>query len=75
MDIETLDGDFYRERALLCHKLAESASAAKMLFARLFFLAKEYEQRAKAADLAADHAIDRSNRPTARYRLPLQLAS
>jgi hypothetical protein len=37
---ETLDASFYRERARLCHALAESATVAKPFFARLSFLAK-----------------------------------
>jgi hypothetical protein len=32
MEIETLDADFYRGRARLCHKLADAAGAAKPLF-------------------------------------------
>jgi hypothetical protein len=51
MEIETLNADFYRERARLCRELAEAATAAKPLFARLVFLAKSYEEMAKAADL------------------------
>lgn len=50
VDVETLDGDFYRERALLCHNLAESAKAARPLFTRLHFLARVYENKAAAAD-------------------------
>jgi hypothetical protein len=49
--VETLDADFYRRRAHFCHKLAEQAQEAKPLFARLYFLAKAYEDRAKAADI------------------------
>jgi hypothetical protein len=71
MATESLNGDFYRERARFCHKLAEAAAAAKPLFARLFFLAREYEQRAETADLAAGQSINRSSRPTT---LPHQLA-
>jgi hypothetical protein len=52
MSAETLDGDYYRDRADLCRKLAISAEAAKPLFARLFFLAEAYQEKAKAADLA-----------------------
>jgi len=74
MDAETLDADFYRARARLCHELAEAAIAAKPLFSRLFFLAKAYEEKAKAADLAARHAIESSSRLTA-HRFSLQLAS
>jgi len=70
MRIETLDGDFYRERARLCRELAESAAAAKPLFARLFFLAKAYEERARAAD----RSIDSSDGPNALHRLPQRLA-
>jgi hypothetical protein len=56
MEIETLDADFFRGRAHLCHKLADTARAAKPLFTRLFSLAKEYEERAKAADVAGGQA-------------------
>jgi hypothetical protein len=42
----------------LCHELAEAAAAAGPLFARLFFLAKAYEEKAMAADLAASQAIE-----------------
>jgi hypothetical protein len=51
MDADTLDADFYRERARSCHKLAEAATAARPLFVRLFFLAKACEERATAADV------------------------
>jgi hypothetical protein len=51
MDAETLGGDFYRERARLCHALAEAAAATKPLFARLASLANEYEKKAQTADL------------------------
>ncbi len=51
LDAETLDADFYRERAHLCHKLAEAATAARPLFARLRFLARTYEEKARAAEL------------------------
>jgi hypothetical protein len=74
MNAETLDADFYRERARLCHELAEAARAARPLFARLFFLAKAYEEKAKAADLAAGQAIESSSRFTALHHLPQQLA-
>ena len=50
MEIETLDADFYRERARLCHKLADAAGAAKPLFARLYLLARAYEERAERAE-------------------------
>jgi hypothetical protein len=49
MEIETLDADFYRGRARLCHKLADAAGAAKPLFARLYLLARAYEDRAERA--------------------------
>jgi hypothetical protein len=61
MDTETLDEDFYRERARLCHELAEAAAATKPLFARLFFLARAYEEKAKAANLAVGQTIDNSS--------------
>jgi hypothetical protein len=50
INAETLDAEYYRERAHLCHKLAEAAHAARPLFARLYFLAKEYEDKARVAD-------------------------
>lgn len=49
MDAETLDADFYRARAHFCHGLANAATAAKPVFARLYFLAGKYEERAAAA--------------------------
>jgi hypothetical protein len=52
MEIETLDADFYRERARLCHELADAATAARSLFVRLYVLAGAYEERAKAAEVA-----------------------
>jgi hypothetical protein len=52
MEIETLDADFFRARAHWCHKLADTARAAKPLFIRLVFLAQAYEEKAKTADLA-----------------------
>lgn len=51
MDVQTLDANFYHERARLCHELAEVAKAAKPLFSRLYFLARAYEERAAAAEL------------------------
>jgi hypothetical protein len=50
MAAEMLDANFYRERARLCHKLAESATAATPVFARLRLLAKTYEEKAEAAE-------------------------
>jgi hypothetical protein len=50
MSIETLNGEYYRQRALDCFRLADEARAAKPLFTRLYFLAKAYEEKAKAAD-------------------------
>jgi hypothetical protein len=50
MNVTTLGSDFYREQAQLCHKLAESSTAAKPLFARLCLLAKAYEEKAEAAE-------------------------
>jgi hypothetical protein len=57
MEIETLDADFYRDRARLCHRLADAATEAKPLFTRLYFLAQAYEERAKAANFAGGRAI------------------
>jgi hypothetical protein len=51
MYAETLDADFYRQRANFCQKLAQQAQSARPLFARLYFLAKVYEYKAKAADI------------------------
>ena len=50
MSIETLNAAYYRERALECFRLANTAQAAKPLSARLYLLAKAYEEKAKAAD-------------------------
>ena len=67
MDPETLDADFYRERARLCHTLADAATAAKPLFARLYFLARGYEERALAAEpkLAGGRAAKNMSLPAA----------
>jgi hypothetical protein len=51
MYAETLDADFYRQRADFCYKLADKAHAARPLYLRLCFLAKAYEDKAKAADI------------------------
>jgi hypothetical protein len=51
MYAETLDADFYRQRANLCYKLADKAHAARPLYSRLHFLAKAYEDKAKAANV------------------------
>jgi hypothetical protein len=48
MYAETLDADYYRERAKLCHRLAEKALESRPLYARLFFLARAYEDKAAA---------------------------
>jgi hypothetical protein len=74
MEAETLDARFYRQHARLCHELAEAATAAKPLFTRLFFLPKAYEEKAKAAELAAGQAVESSNRLTALHRSQQQLA-
>jgi hypothetical protein len=50
MTAEALDGDYYRERAELCLKLAASAQAARPLFVRLYRPAEFYKVRATAAD-------------------------
>ena len=50
MSAETLDAEYYRGRAHLCHQLADSARAAKPLFARLCLLAQAYETKANAAE-------------------------
>ena len=63
MDAETtLDAEFYRERARLCHRLAEAATAAMPIFSRLHFLARAYEQRA-AADEAKTAAAPSTESP------------
>jgi hypothetical protein len=56
MEIETLDADFYRKRAHLCHKLANEATEAKPLFRRLYFLATAYEEKVKTAESAGGQA-------------------
>jgi hypothetical protein len=56
MYAETLNADFCRARAEFCYKLAATAHAAKPLFARLYFLAREYEDQAKAADIQSAKA-------------------
>jgi hypothetical protein len=65
MDAQTLDADFYRERAQLCHKLAGAATAAKPLFTRLHLLAKKYEEKAESADSksARGQAAENSRSP------------
>jgi hypothetical protein len=50
LSIETLNADFYRQRALECLRLAGTAQAAKPLVTRLYCLARAYEEKAKAAD-------------------------
>jgi hypothetical protein len=74
MDAETLDADFYRDRAHFCHTLADAATAAKPLFTRLYFLAKAYEERTKTAERAASQAVERSNRLPSLHRSPQQPA-
>ena len=66
MYAETLDAKFYRERAQLCHKLADAATAAKPLFARLYLLAKAYEEKAATAELklAGGQATESSISPS-----------
>jgi hypothetical protein len=51
MYAETLDTDYYRQRANFCYKLAEKALEARPLYARLYFLARAYEDKAKSADM------------------------
>jgi hypothetical protein len=50
MSIESLNGAYYRLRAVECLRLADKAQAAKPLFKRLFSLAKAYEEKAMAVD-------------------------
>jgi hypothetical protein len=50
MSIESLNAAYYRERAVECLRLADRAQAAKPLSKRLRFLAKAYEEKAKAVD-------------------------
>jgi hypothetical protein len=57
-----LDSGFYRDRADLCRKLAVSAEAARPLFARLYFLAEAYQERAKAADLNGEQTKPQTDR-------------
>jgi hypothetical protein len=63
---ETLDAEFYRQRAHLCHKLADASQAAKPIFARLYFLAKAYEEKAAAAEskLAGGQATESPRSPS-----------
>ena len=61
MEIETLDGDFFRGRAQLCHKLAGTATAARPLSARLHLLAKAYEQKAEAPESKTTRAQTAEN--------------
>ena len=49
---ETLDAEYYRRQALLCHLLAKASSEARPLSARLYALAKAYDE--KAAEAAAE---------------------
>jgi hypothetical protein len=65
MTAKMLDADFYRQRACLCHKLADAAQAAKPLVARLYFLAEAYEEKARAYEVqstngrkATDKAVE-----------------
>jgi hypothetical protein len=51
MYAETLDADFYRQRANFCYKLAEKALETRPLYVRLLFLAGAYEDKAEAADI------------------------
>jgi hypothetical protein len=60
MGAETLDGEYYRRQAYMCHKLAVAATEAGPLFARLYALARAYEKKAEAADLAGRRAIKSS---------------
>lgn len=47
---ETLDADYYRQRAQSCHQLANNARAPKPLYARLHVLATKYQERANAVE-------------------------
>jgi hypothetical protein len=46
---ETLDAEYYRRQALLCHLLAKASSDARPLFTRLYALAKAYDEKAVEA--------------------------
>ena len=50
LSIETLNAAYYRQRALECYRLADTAQAAKPLFMRLYFLAQGYDEKAKVVD-------------------------
>jgi sulfur relay (sulfurtransferase) complex TusBCD TusD component (DsrE family) len=50
LSIETLNAAYYRQRALECYRLADTARAAKSLFMRLYFLAQAYDEKAKLVD-------------------------
>jgi hypothetical protein len=66
MSAETLNADFYRQHAQMCHKLAATAQDAKPLFTRLFSLAKAYEEKAEEAEWAGRRGVKASgalNRP------------
>lgn len=56
MEIDTLEAAFYRDRAHLCHTLANAAMDAKPLFRRLYVLATAYEEKAKDAGGAGARA-------------------
>jgi hypothetical protein len=63
MRAETLDVDFYRQRAYLCHHLAKVAPDAPPLFARLYLLARAYEDKATASESAGGKAAESSSSP------------
>jgi hypothetical protein len=67
MEIETLEADYFRGQAHLCHKLADTARATKPLFIRLVFLAQAYEEKAKTADLAGQCAAYLGHQPTPKF--------
>ena len=73
MDAETLDGDFYRERARLCQKLAQAATAAKPLSVRLYFLARAYEEKARATEssLLVGQADEKGRQLSSNVLLPI----
>jgi len=57
MSAETLDAEYYRGRAHLCHQLADSARAAKPLFSRLFSLAQAYERKAAESKQSGEQSV------------------
>ena len=62
---ETLDAEFFRDRAALCHQLAPSGTSGP-LFERLRALAKSYEHRAAVTELERDRVAQGAEVGTSR---------